>query len=606
MKGTFFSADFIKDANGTPRLLELNTDTTLTASGLAAISFTPLLQVLQTNSIEELHIIYKDMHKDVVAALQAELELSALNVNVVLQLEGIDTVYPTAVADATNKFILRMAYDESAIFDSTYTKVDFNTLKLFADADQSSKVVEAFHSSSYGTIDTLTNELVNGSTVPDFAAKPIIPSPVSIQFLKLAGSGEAAAKIAALKSEAIASQRVLTRYYPTPGTKAKTIRSTNILYGPNLDILFLGEFESSATFEYPASLTVNTSAAYTPLSPKHYFEFATNPVSDREGILPSAKILLEDGTAVAISDIEVTNVVDSFHVSGSPGGDFESANIWEYSGSELPSGSHNISAVVYDIESGTSNSTILHKVTFTDGSSLEAAGLQRALTYIAAKNVIKYQTLSSLKMGDKIFTRDGSKKEISAHSVIVVDQDTPLTFNTINVEESDNYILSGSNVIVHNAPCFIAGTKISTPEGDVNIEDIKEGDTVYSFNFETKSVVEAKVLVATVKEDRGVITLTIDTPQGESTITCTEDHPFFVQGKGWSSYDSDLLRELSGMAAEELLIGDKIQHIDGGFYELVSFDLVEKPATVYNLDNVETHNNFYANQALVHNRLNKL
>ena len=43
---------------------------------------------------------------------------------------------------------------------------------------------------------------------------------------------------------------------------------------------------------------------------------------------------------------------------------------------------------------------------------------------------------------------------------------------TFDVENVDTMLLSGSNIIVHNAPCFIAGTLVHTGEGQRPIEDI--------------------------------------------------------------------------------------------------------------------------------------
>ena len=50
MKATLFSADFVKDANGGVRLLELNTDTGVTETALGKISYTALNNYITSNN----------------------------------------------------------------------------------------------------------------------------------------------------------------------------------------------------------------------------------------------------------------------------------------------------------------------------------------------------------------------------------------------------------------------------------------------------------------------------------------------------------------------------------------------------------------------------
>ena len=59
MKGTLFSADFVKDSNGDLRLLELNTDTGFIDQELVNFDFSGFLSVLSSNNITTLDIIYK-------------------------------------------------------------------------------------------------------------------------------------------------------------------------------------------------------------------------------------------------------------------------------------------------------------------------------------------------------------------------------------------------------------------------------------------------------------------------------------------------------------------------------------------------------------------
>ena len=54
------------------------------------------------------------------------------------------------------------------------------------------------------------------------------------------------------------------------------------------------------------------------------------------------------------------------------------------------------------------------------------------------------------------------------------------------MEDTDTFFVSSSSpFIVHNAPCFIAGSKVHVEsKGITNIEDVKVGDKVISYNHD--------------------------------------------------------------------------------------------------------------------------
>ena len=82
-----------------------------------------------------------------------------------------------------------------------------------------------------------------------------------------------------------------------------------------------------------------------------------------------------------------------------------------------------------------------------------------------------------------------------------------------------------------NASCFAAGTMIETADGDRPIEEIQIGDLVLSANPETGEIAYKPVVNTYVHVTDTVLYLTID----EEIIETTEDHPFWVEGQGWTS-----------------------------------------------------------------------
>ena len=121
MKGTFISSDYIKARDNSIRLLELNTDTVVFDDIIdVEFSWQPLIDFI-SGSYNELHIIHKpQLHYKVVQNLKDKVasQLPSLTVNE--STAGTEDLYPPAVTDSDDKFILRMAYDDNAILDSEY------------------------------------------------------------------------------------------------------------------------------------------------------------------------------------------------------------------------------------------------------------------------------------------------------------------------------------------------------------------------------------------------------------------------------------------------------------------------------------------------------
>jgi RHS repeat-associated protein len=136
--------------------------------------------------------------------------------------------------------------------------------------------------------------------------------------------------------------------------------------------------------------------------------------------------------------------------------------------------------------------------------------------------------------------------------------------------------------------CFVAGTKVSTPEGLVPIEEIREGDYVWSEDVDSGRL-EPKMVEQLIRSEANVLVkLTIDGELIETTMA----HPFWVEGKGWVS-------------AGSLLAGDtvKLQSGEFSFIEKVEIVTLDAPVVVYNFSVAEFHTYFVSgSKVLVHNR----
>ena len=144
-----------------------------------------------------------------------------------------------------------------------------------------------------------------------------------------------------------------------------------------------------------------------------------------------------------------------------------------------------------------------------------------------------------------------------------------------------------------NASCFAAGTMIETADGDRTIEEIQIGDLVLSANPETGEIAYKPVVNTYVHVTDTVLYLTID----EEIIETTEDHPFWVEGQGWTS-------------AKLLQPGDVVRLKDGSTQCVDDIEIVELPegeyVAVYNFEVADFHTYFVSDyDVLVHNQYKK-
>ena len=131
------------------------------------------------------------------------------------------------------------------------------------------------------------------------------------------------------------------------------------------------------------------------------------------------------------------------------------------------------------------------------------------------------------------------------------------------------------------AGCFAAGTKLWTPGGYRNIEEIKAGEAVYSRDqWDAGGDVSAKVVEEVFERYAGVLHVHV----GGQVIRTTHEHPFFVHGKGWTM-------------ARELRANDRLLCADGTTVSVEEVFDTGEWELVYNLRVAEYHTYFVGDEA---------
>ena len=154
---------------------------------------------------------------------------------------------------------------------------------------------------------------------------------------------------------------------------------------------------------------------------------------------------------------------------------------------------------------------------------------------------------------------------------------------------TENNLKIGEKEFTHLFFCFVAGTKVKTENGFKNIEDIKIGDKVYSFNLDNNEIELKEVLELIHSSAKDTYKMTI----GGKTVEMTSKHQVYIVDKGWTR-------------AYNIKIGDMMLSANGDKVKITNIEHIkyDEPIDTYNLT-VEDNSNYFVTdiQVLVHNAL---
>ena len=135
--------------------------------------------------------------------------------------------------------------------------------------------------------------------------------------------------------------------------------------------------------------------------------------------------------------------------------------------------------------------------------------------------------------------------------------------------------------------CFVAGTLVTTEDGQEPIEEIEVGDKVLSEDETTGEVAVKTVTETYINETDELIHIGVN---GE-TISATPTHPFYVDKLGWTLARSLRAGDILVLSNGELVTVEWVQH-----------EILESPIKVYNFEVQDFHTYFVGeNGVFVHN-----
>jgi len=471
MKGTLLSFDYVRSPEGDLKFIEMNTDTTIAADQIEpSINWDGLFTVMQDISATKLDVIYKpEIHQPIVNHLSASAmsPSGSFITDFTHHKEDYRSIFPTAVEDAADKFILRLAYDDNAILDNTYCATGHAPLQLLNEYNSSSLAVPFFYSGSEGEVDLLTTSS-NSLNIPDLAVKTKRDTWDGLKFVKVRDWST-------VKGE-LKEDYFLTNYLIHPSSEdtenaVSSYRSYGIAYGGGLNYMPLGGFQQYSQFSIPADLNLADDGTNKVLASKHYYEFSTSTIKSKQnynGVFSTERLLAADNGALEASEINTGQEMKGFHIPGSPDTEDKATYIaWRHVGKSLPANSGVTSSVAVNPAKVYPN---IHNDLFSihPSGSTEPVyiGVDAAIiTYNSGSDTWAYRAPHQINQDlDYIFNTDSELVPISSSQHIILHQPTG-SFFTVDIETNDNLVVdtadSNNEIVIsfHNPPAKIEPAK---------------------------------------------------------------------------------------------------------------------------------------------------
>ena len=178
MKAVLIGSDFLLDNDGNAKLVEFNTSAGAFQSMIPHLDFTELENLLQTNSMTELVYIFNDEQVVTDPSFRANITIGSdlqnlcSNLGITYTPYQVNTYSTTVpyIEDSPTKFILRQAFDSTALIDDEYCADKANLQVLIK--DEAYAIPTYINNPGY-ELNTLT--AYNENTTPNIVVKSRLP-----------------------------------------------------------------------------------------------------------------------------------------------------------------------------------------------------------------------------------------------------------------------------------------------------------------------------------------------------------------------------------------------------------------------------------------------
>jgi len=471
MKATIIGSDYLQKDDSV-KFLEINTNTTIYNEGADLLDYTALFNMLNDNGITEFHFIWTDTvaykplnqpfrFKEI---LQSKcLENNITYTEYVVPMNSVTVPY---VEDATNRFILRQAFDTTALVDETYCADKFEFFNLMSG---SSYVPKTYYSSDTLNLNTLDEVDYTTTTNPNLLIKYRYPQYDGMIYPSLytisSNTELASVKETELESNYLAQEFIFSEENLVEG-RYSIIRGIDIIYGPNLDIVNMGGYTQSTMI--PISLYADEFVTDTKkLNQKSRYKYITKEVGRAQGndyhTDDDSNILNYDGSLVNVSTIQLGDYMRSIDFVDSNENQAGNPNVAEMQtygwDSTLQQSNDTLTQTSSSLQFVASSSVemIMIKITLEDGKTW--TDTPSCIYYIEEKDstATRFEKVNSFYIGDKLVVTDATTNQLTTIAITGLEMVFEhKTLYLLDFEPSDLFLVDigdGIFSVMHNA-CY--------------------------------------------------------------------------------------------------------------------------------------------------------
>jgi hypothetical protein len=613
MKSVLIGADILKLENGY-KLLEINTDADLFLPDIPYLDLGPLFTFLETNSYNKLVIIYKRKHisQDVIDLFQQKCNEKSITLQTIVILNNSVTV--PSITEEPNTFYLRCAYDVTAIIDDTYCRDKSEVVKLLFDSGNESILPKTYvkYSEDGTVLDNLTNPISNAPS-PNVIAKKILPDFDKLNFPAFYNiqTSEELTNLKAETSDSVMLQEYqINNNLSAHGQISDVIRMTIVLLSDVETIIPLGITITNNQLPLDTSKITYTGNKLDNMWKAMYFSNPNLLGMGVPGFYEVIKIVGGNEETTTIENLVAGDIIKSARLSNlSVDATMESTLEWSATGSLTDIISYETASVRFITKTPYQGwlTNLEYGNNEVSGSSLLGSA-EVLLISSSVSGSITFETAYETTLNDSVITTQNlmlpvTKKENVWYSgsVVILDIEPADVFvagTSIN-EISRNTV---GDILLHNKCtwsgfcCFTEDTKVATENGDVLIKDIKVGDMVWSFNFETQTKELKKVLQVVSPIHNDIVEVGFS---NGVTNKNTFDHPYYTIEGSLTSYLPEKTMQWYKGDVTQLSVGTTCIDENNSGVEVTSISEDLKDVQTYTLF-IEDNKNFYANGILVY------
>jgi hypothetical protein len=461
-------ATYLLQKNDSVQILEINTNTTIFNDGAELLDYNPFFSVLVANGITELHFIYTSGNSYLPLnassfVFEDKLKEKCLEHNIsyhpyVVPENSVTVPY---IEDTSNKFILRQSFDTTALVDETYCADKFEFANLMSGSTYVPKTF--FNDVSIG-VDTINEINLSNPNHPNYIIKSKIPAYSATQFPEIYELSTQE-ELDTLKQELISNHFIQEFIYDEQNVvdgRWSVIRSIDIIYGGELDVINMGGYKQSTII--PLSFSPNEFIEGTKkYNQKTRYKYINKQLGNFATIDyhvdDNTMILSYTGALVDVDTIQLGDYVKSIDftdLSGHSINDAESITTFGWDGTVAKT-VETLSEVQSTLvgKQSVSVDTIFIQITLENGLTWDDSP---SATYYFEEDGLtstRWDKVNNMRIGDKLVVRNNITNQLETIRISNLEMvHAQKTIYDLDFEDSDLFLVDIGNGlfgIMHNS-----------------------------------------------------------------------------------------------------------------------------------------------------------